>query len=77
MIMYEETEENQIRADKWHEMDIGNLNHQRDLIMDKLNMLRSITATVTILNIIHALTMALDDVEQLLNERTSGIKTGM
>lgn len=67
----EELENKEIRADKWGEMAIGELVSQRDIILDKLMLLRSMPPSVTSENIVAALNMALNDVDHLLNIKTN------
>ena len=67
----EELENNQIRADKWAEMEIGDLVNQRDIILDKIALLNASQQSITVFNIVCALQIALQDVDYLLDLKTN------
>jgi len=71
----EEIDNNEIRSDKWLEMDTGSLIHQRDLILDKIMMLQSLQQSATNYSILCALQMAMKDVDYLLDLKTNGNTT--
>lgn len=61
-------EENEIRTDLWHEMDLDRLQNQRDLILSKLGLLAQSQKTPTVLRIAEALQHALETINQLIDQ---------
>lgn len=61
--------EQDIRSDLWPTMTIDQLNVQRELILNKLNLLYTIPKNHSIINIIGALTQAAQDIDTLLDAR--------
>jgi hypothetical protein len=55
-----------VRTDMWNTMNVTQLGIQQGLILDKLNVLRQMPASPTVLQLQSALNFAMDDVEKLI-----------
>lgn len=68
MTMNEDTE---LRADQWHTMTLQQLNHERDKVINKLNLLHGMVAgNVTSQGLYLALDHALNYLNGLIDNRT-------
>lgn len=67
----------EIRRDLWEDMDPKQLNDQRELIMDKINLLLSMmggNANPTVIGLYTVMQHALGDISSLIEQRTGGNK---
>lgn len=57
----------EIRSDLWNDMDVSELNNQKDLILEKLSLLSTITATQSIINMSQALQLGMQDIDKIID----------
>ncbi|MGZ5485212.1 MAG: hypothetical protein ACXWFB_04780 [Nitrososphaeraceae archaeon] len=62
---------NNIRSDLWNTMDVSQLNIQRELIINKISTLQSIQLNQTVLHLMKALHIGLEDLNALIDSKSS------
>lgn len=65
---YDDTQQN-IRSDKWLDMNTSELNEQRDIIVNRMTAISTITQNPTTYMLFVALQQALNDVDHLINTK--------
>lgn len=74
MAMIEDTPETEIRTDRWHEMSLGELSHQQELMVKKMSAILNLMGTnpsPSIASIYSAMQMGFADLNKLIDYKTS------
>jgi hydroxylamine reductase (hybrid-cluster protein) len=74
MALIEDTPETEIRTDRWHEMSLGELSHQQELMVKKMSAILQLMGTSpsqSISSLYNALQMGFADLNKLIDYKTS------